>query len=109
MDYGCQIMEVVQQIILSRPFMNTCMYGLNNGIQSCYIYKKFYFLAGQLFVYPQLFVFIVPNSTMLEDITLLMQHKGVMYEKLCFVYIQLFILFNSKLRKFDHNHEEQNC
>ena len=32
MDYGCQIMEGVQQIFLSQPFVNICRFCLNDAI-----------------------------------------------------------------------------
>ena len=44
--------------------------------------KSYDFLEGQLFVYFQLFVYLVPNSAKCADMILLMQYKVVSYEKI---------------------------
>ena len=64
--------------------------------------KIYDFLWGQLFVYFQLFVYLVPNSTIIADMTLLIQFKVVSNENWNFwwhwllVYFQLFVYMCSK-------------
>ena len=49
--------------------------------------------ASQLFVYFQLFVYLVPNSVIHADMNLVMEYKVVTYEKCYFWWFQLFVYF----------------